>query len=285
VRRPHGLDLTTPSGRLVKRLTRPASRQLDLDASFSPDGKKVVFVRVLDKGLIDDGTKLMTVDVRSGRTRVIHRPPERPGYDEWATWSPDGRHIAFRSRYEVPGTGGLERSLIETVRPDGSRLTKIGLAEPHEAEVAPDRLLDWSANGRCLAWYTYVSQYDQDGIVLVDPRGAAPHLGGPFYPRGYQGGWPTFATFAHDGASLLVADLKDEPGDHFVIRSLSLTAPGQRVLVDDAGGAIAPVSSPDGRLFAYTDQRGRTLIRRISGGRPRVLFRKGLSLVEDWGPR
>ena len=285
VRRPHGLDLVTRRGRLVKRLTHPTSRQLDMDASFSPDGRKVAFVRANDKALIDRGTKLMTVDVRSGRTRVIHKPPERPGYDEWATWSPDGRHIAFRSRYQVPRTGGKERSVIEVVRPNGSGLTEMGFAQPHDAEVAPERLLDWSPNGRCLAWYSYVPSYDQDGIILLDARAAAPRPAGAFYGRGFEGGWPTFTTFARNGTSLLVADLKNGPGNRFVVRSLSLTRHTQRVVADDVGMQAAPVSSPDGRLIAYTDYRGRTVVRRISGGGSRVLFRDKHSALEDRAPR
>jgi hypothetical protein len=49
----------------VKRVTHTTSRQLDFDASFSSNGKKVVFVRAVNKGNIEFGTKLMTVDVRS----------------------------------------------------------------------------------------------------------------------------------------------------------------------------------------------------------------------------
>jgi dipeptidyl aminopeptidase/acylaminoacyl peptidase len=282
VRRPHGLDLVTPSGRLVKRVTHTGSGQLDGDASVSPDGKKVVFTRAKDKGQIENGTKLMTVDLRSGRTRVIHTVPKLPGYDGWTAWSPDGRHIAFRSQYQV---GRKQRSVIQVIRPDGRGLTDVGLAEPHDAEVFPDRMLDWSANGRCLAWYTYVPEYSQDGIVLVDARGTAPHAGGPLYPKGFEDGWPTYATFANNGASLLVADLNDKPGNRFVIRALSLRRPGQRVLADDVGVGSALVSSPDGRQLAYTDYRGRTVARRLLGRGTRVHFRDRLTDLEDWAPR
>ena len=275
VRRPHGLDLATASGRFVKRLTRAREPHLEFDATFSPDGRHVVFIRANNKGNIELGTKVMTVDVRTRRTRVIHAS-NVPGEDEWAVWSPDGRRIAFRRREEVPGTGGKERAMIVLVRPDGSDLVEFAPAQPNDPEVAPSRMLDWSPNGRCLALFTYDQQDDFDAVVVTDVRTDPPHPVSVMYPRGFQGGWPAYIAWAADGSRLFVGDIV---GTHdAVIRSLNLRA-GTITRVDRGGGR-QPVPSPDGRLIAYIDSRGRTVARPLAGGRPRVLFKDGL--LEDW---
>lgn len=93
--------------------------------SFSPDGKRICFRRVIDTpGYQWD----LTLSPRNSEVFVMNADGTNPvnltknaGYDGWPMWSPDGRKILFSSNRAGPANIGQ----LYVINPDGTGLQKI----------------------------------------------------------------------------------------------------------------------------------------------------------------
>jgi Tol biopolymer transport system component len=125
-----GILVMNPDGSGQVSLT--ADDRIHSGPEASPDGRKVVFTKRLEFGtsfvyiMNADGSDLVQLTAS--------------GFDEEATWSPDGTRILFE------GSGGL--SLIS---PDGTGLTQLTNAAENPADSPA-----WSPDGSLIA----VSEYD-----------------------------------------------------------------------------------------------------------------------------
>jgi serine/threonine-protein kinase len=155
-------------GKRARQLT-PRDRQgrsLDADASWSPDGRRIVFASSrTPKGLY-------VMDVLTGEFRHFAAAGEDA---EDPAWSPDGRRIAFQSRRD----GNLE---IYVINLDGTGLRR--LTDHPAADGRPA----WSPDGQWIAF-----ESDRDGKLDIyimradgsDVRRITSNAG--------KNGWPSWA--------------------------------------------------------------------------------------------
>lgn len=132
-------DLFTvePDGSGRRQLTRNDAR--DYDPSFSPDGRWIVFVRLLTDGstVYNEELFLMRADGTG-----VRRLTRWGGEDIAPSWSPDGSQIVFVRRT----TRGPEPLLsLYTIRPDGTHLKR--LATRDDFWESPS----WSPDGDSIA--------------------------------------------------------------------------------------------------------------------------------------
>ena len=177
------------------------------EASFSPDGTKVVFSRQ------DDG--LYVIDLRGGAPQLVAK-----SHLSWwlgsPAWSPDGSRIAYQV-YQEFGPEGLTNE-IWTVSPDGTgqrQLINLG-----ECRAICTGGLAWSPDGSMLAfhsayhaqnpvldWAIFIVKADGSGLRRINNNGVLPfwspdgsRLGFIHVGRGGVGLGADLFTMARDGS-------------------------------------------------------------------------------------
>lgn len=137
---------------------RPYLQVRGLGYQWSPDGRTIAY----------DGDGLSTVDVATGRTRLLHPYRDGQGVVLPPSWSPDGTRLAFFDRRLVGGTSeGKYRFTAMIVDADGG--TPRTLAEAGACVclgLAPPALA-WSPDGKWIA----VSSVG-GGVSLLSPDGS-----------------------------------------------------------------------------------------------------------------
>jgi TolB protein len=128
------MDADGGNVRQLTQLRRPTSSE-DIEPVWSPDGKRIAFVRLNSTAQPHDGRAIFVMNADgSGQRRLT---PWRLNAGDHPDWSPDGKQILFRSpTEELVGTN------LYTVRPDGGelrRLTRFGkTVEVLSASFSPD---------------------------------------------------------------------------------------------------------------------------------------------------
>jgi len=145
--------------------------------SWSPDGRRLVSAATSRAGT-PNSVYVMRADGSNVR-RIT--PSGREA--QYATWSPNGKRIAFT--YVV--NGGFD---LFTIRPDGTGLRRL----THDGARGRNNWAMWSPDSRRIAWgrgeAIWVMRADGSGKRLVTPAGGVPGAWapGPFITLGCQSG-------------------------------------------------------------------------------------------------
>jgi Tol biopolymer transport system component len=252
--RPAGWDLYyhEQPGAAPIRLTDHAA--LDHDATFSPDGRWVVFTS--ERG---GSPSLYALDLEGGgEPRLLIRSD---AMEEQAALSPDGRWLAF-----VSTAGGDADIYRLPFRPD----TTVDISDAVNLTRHPggDFRPAFSPDGEWIAFSSdrHTPPFEHRRFPFVQQRAGDVHLmpaaGGAAVRLTRTDGWDGSPAWSADGATIYFYSERDHPGE-FRLWSMRRDGSDQRPLAAArAHAALAPAVLQDGRI-AFTTWEGESSQRRF----------------------
>jgi imidazolonepropionase-like amidohydrolase/Tol biopolymer transport system component len=157
----------------------------DLDPSFSPDGRRVVF-----RGERNGRTGIWLLDLDSAVPRQLSQLPDPVGYEGNAAWSPDGRIIAFARALPDAATERWRSDLLllDVASGTARQLSITGLPNPEAGDPV------WLQGGSQIAFVARNARGDRGGRVWTVAA-----VGGQASPVTEESAPALAPTFAADG--------------------------------------------------------------------------------------
>jgi Tol biopolymer transport system component/imidazolonepropionase-like amidohydrolase len=131
----------------------------DLDPSFSPDGRRLIF-----RGERNGRTGLWLLNLSAGGPRQLTQLSNPEGYDGNASWSPNGHTIAFTRSVPPDSQNSRGRSAIELLDVDSGAVRELsitGLSNTFLSDPA------WVQDGKQIAFVTRNPQSSRGGRVWI----------------------------------------------------------------------------------------------------------------------
>jgi TolB protein len=227
-----GLVLFTVESREEKELT--SGKLPQYDASWHPEGKRIVFTNVPQFGTQGD-LDVHTAVLEAGELKESNPLAGNQGklsHEEFPTWSPDGKRIVFTSTFE----GNQEIYTINAEGMERARLTNDPAIDAHPA---------WSPDGTRVAFAT--NRWGDFEIALMNADGS--NLTRLTTSRGLD----DYPVFSPDGRSIAFTSNRDGNYEIYVI-----SPEGTNVLNVSRNEALEnfPAWTPDGRLSFMSNRDG-----------------------------
>ncbi|NDJ78685.1 MAG: TIR domain-containing protein [Chloroflexi bacterium] len=189
-------------------------------AAWSPDGEPIVFSEIVAYGEESTLAALMTIHPDGSGRRELTEPAEeilRP------TWSPDGSALAVAS---------FSGSSISILNRDGD-LERVVFDAP-ESSIAG---IDWSPDGRWLAFDVDLGYDGNSDIYLISPEGGEPRQ------LTFNEGPDMMPAWSPDGSQIAFASSRD--GEDLEIYVMNADGSDPRQLTFNEDEDLSPVWKPN----------------------------------------
>ena len=168
-----------------------------------------------------------------------------PGIEDFPTFSPDGRQVAFMWNGPSQDNFDIYVKLVGP-GPPPLRLT---------SDPAADSSPAWSPDGRSIAFLRELSE-GRFAVLMVPPIGGPERKLAEVFQSPREAGW-RYLGWSPDGRSLAVMD-QEAPGKPAGVSLLSVETSEKRRLTSPPLGSsdYTPAFSPDGRFLAFARVKG-----------------------------
>jgi TolB protein len=211
------------------RVTRRAAP--DYDGAFTPDGKSLLLVSIVQSGTQGD-LDVAIVPAEGGEPRIlIGNATGKLAHAEWPSPSPDGKRFAFTSTHE----GNQE---VYTASIDGTNLVRVTQSPGMDAHPC------WMPDGKTLVFATDRWGGLELASVLADGTG--------IHRLTRSAGLDDYPAVSPDGSRLAFVSNRD---GNFEIYASHVDGSESINLSSHPGRDTMPVWTPDGRSVTFVSAR------------------------------
>ncbi len=287
------LFVSDTAGSHEVQVTQPGENETDGDPDWSPDGKRIVFDKLLDAGSSHEVHEVAIMNADgTGVTVLTAGAPAQdtviPGFDDFPVFSPDGARIVYEEASGTANDVGIEHSSIRVMNADGTG-SQLVLAFPEFTTGVGG--LAWSPDGKQILYGLINSPAESPAngrsFFLVGVDGTGNHQLGSDWTAGDDGN-PSWSAASNTIVFRVAADEETGIGNYFQI---SPDGTGLKQVTHYPNTLLGHkvTISPDGKWISYgiANSKGvlHVAIARIDGTAARVLRPKTLDTsYPDWSP-